>query len=189
MKTFEINNKGICRKLEDSNIPEGAVRITFGHDVTPQAAFRLRELIKDTLRETPVQSTLPLTDIEKAALYRDWFNNYTTLQHFAHCKGYTRQQASDVIAEGRRIHEASVKPAPRSFTCISVSSNANSFGYRAALFLAEDGTGYECLYSFGDEKPSKGDVVTEDKLPTYCRRELKKATPALAKKVITEAKA
>jgi hypothetical protein len=83
------------------------------------------------------------------------------------------------------------KPAPREFTVITVSSNANSFGYKGVLCLAADGIGVEVAFqAYGpDPLPKRGDVIAEDKLPkSPVWRELPREDARIALKVITEAK-
>jgi hypothetical protein len=83
------------------------------------------------------------------------------------------------------------KPPVRDFTVITVSSNANSFGYKGVLVLAEDGTGYECAFqAYGSEPlPKPGDVIPEDRLPkSPVWRSLPKVTTERALKIIASAK-
>jgi hypothetical protein len=99
------------------------------------------------------------------------------------------QKLEHRISEARKI--LGNPPPVRHFTVVAVSSNANSFGYKGFLVVAEDGTGYECQFqAYGnDPTPKRGDVIAEDKLPTYpARRELPKSKPATVKKVIAKLK-
>jgi len=130
---------------------------------------------------------IPQTDNQKHQAYLDWVNSFGTLAGFAGHYGLNEEQARKLIDEGREIHNASVRP--KKFTVITVSSNANSFGYMGVLVLAEDGTGYECLYqAYGvDPVPARGDTLPEDKVPTYCRRTLPATAPTKAAKLIAEA--
>ena len=75
------------------------------------------------------------------------------------------EAAENLIEEGRNIHELNVKI----FTVVSVSSNANSFGYKGVLVLAEDGTGYELGFqAYGTEAvPDRGDTIQGASLPSY----------------------
>lgn len=43
-----------------------------------------------------------------AEMFRDWFNNYLTLAHFAECHGISVAQAAEILAQGKREHEAAV---------------------------------------------------------------------------------
>ena len=73
------------------------------------------------------------------------------------------------------------------FTVISVSSNANSFGYRGLIILAPDGTGYEIFaQAYGsDPVPCKGDQVRLEDFQTS--KQLPPTSPAKAAAVIKAA--
>lgn len=147
-----------------------------------------------------------------AAGYLDYVNNYTSTAGFAAAHGLSIEQAASVIRHGREIHEAGVegpqarlrhhvtgaiergektaiveKPVPKAFTVITVSSNANSFGYKSVLCLAEDGEGFEGLVqAYGTDKvPARGDVVLKTDSRWYAGvRALPAAKPADAKKIL-----
>lgn len=78
---------------------------------------------------------------------------------------------------------------PKPFTVVAVSSNANSFGYKSVVCLAEDGEGFEGLVqAYGTDKvPVRGDVVFKNDTRWYCgTRGLTKAEPSLAKKILAD---
>jgi len=80
-------------------------------------------------------------------------------------------------------------PHLKLFTVVTVSSNANSFGYKSVLALAEDGEGIELLVqAYGTDKvPVRGERVKRDDPRGYLEpRALPKITPAQAKKVLKE---
>lgn len=106
--------------------------------------------------------------------------------------GLTEGQAYDLIALGRSIHEgAVVKPAEKTFTVIAVSSNANSFGYKQALALADDGEGVALhVQAYGTDKvPLVGEVVRKSEPRWYSplTEGLRKTTPEKAAAIIADA--
>lgn len=127
-----------------------------------------------------------------AAAYLDYVNNYTSTAGFAAAYGLTPRQAGLVIEIGREIHEAGVeKPAAKNFTVVAVSTNANSFGYKSVLCLAEDGEGFEGLVqAYGTDKvPAQGDVVRKDESRWYgAPHPLKKIAAEQAKKILASLK-
>jgi len=124
--------------------------------------------------------------------YLDYVNNYTSTAGFAAAYGLTPRQAGLVIEIGREIHEAGVeKPAAKNFTVVAVSTNANSFGYKSVLCLAEDGEGFEGLVqAYGTDKvPAQGDVVRKDESRWYgAPHPLKKIAAEQAKKILASLK-
>ena len=82
------------------------------------------------------------------------------------------------------------KPPVKTYTVVAVSSNANSFGYKSVLCLADDGDGLEFLVqAYGtDNVPVRGDVVRKDESRWYspCTRTLEKITPEQAHKVLAD---
>ena len=44
-------------------------------------------------------------------MYLDWLNNYISVDRYAECNGLTREQASDLIELGRKVHNS---PHPES---------------------------------------------------------------------------
>jgi hypothetical protein len=95
-----------------------------------------------------------------------------------------------LIRDGRKIHEARTA---KSFTVIAVSSNTNSFGLKSIILVAEDGEAWEILKSaYSDPLPKQGDTIKRAggvfAIGCECPRRLSDSTPAVAKKIITEAK-
>lgn len=83
------------------------------------------------------------------------------------------------------------KPVVKNFTVVTVSSNANSFGYKSVLCLAEDGEGFEGLVqAYGTDKvPARGDVVLKTDPRWYAGvRELPAAKPDRAAKILKSIK-
>lgn len=129
---------------------------------------------------------------QPAAAYLDCVNNYLSVDLFAAAYGITEKQAHDLIALGRSIHEAGIPASPppvKTYTVIAVSSNANSFGYKSVLCLAEDGEGFEGLvqaYST-DKVPVRGDVVRKDESRWYCApRALPEVSPEQAREILAD---
>lgn len=128
-----------------------------------------------------------------AAAYLDYVNNYASTETFGAAYGLTRDQAYHIITVGREIHEATVAAcaAPKTFTVVAVSSNANSFGYKSVLCLADDGEGFQFLVqAYGTDKvPAQGDVVRKDESRWYgAPHPLKKITAEQAKKILADLK-
>jgi hypothetical protein len=115
------------------------------------------------------------------------------------------RRAQDVLAKAKSIGQpggqkppANTEPqelAKDNFTVISVSSNTNSFGFKSIFLLNEQGEGWEILKSAysGDTLPKRGDAVKRvgDRFQcgSYeCPRRRHDCPPALAKKVIKEAR-
>lgn len=129
-----------------------------------------------------------------AVAYLDYVNNYLSVDIFAAAYGLTLPQCNLLIALGRSIHEAGVaEPTPpppvKTFTVIAVSSNANSFGYKSVIALADDGEGLEFLVqAYGTDKvPVRGDVVRKDESRWYCApRTLNGGTPKQVRKVLAD---
>ncbi len=126
-----------------------------------------------------------------AEAYLDFVNNYVSTSAFAEAHGLTTRQAALVIETGREIHEARVAASatPKSYTVVAVSSNANSFGYKSVLCLAEDGEGLQFLVqAYGTDKvPARGDVVRKDESRWFgAPHPLKKVTEKEAKKILAD---
>lgn len=133
---------------------------------------------------------LPETDNQKHQAYLDYTNNFGTAQGFADHYGIELTQALDIIIDGRNIHEAR---AAKSFTVIAVSSNTNSFGLKSIILVAEDGEAWEILKSaYSEPLPKRGDTIKRAggvfAIGCECPRRLADSFPAVAKKIIAEAK-
>jgi hypothetical protein len=133
---------------------------------------------------------LPETDNQKHQAYLDFVNNYLTTGAFAERYRITTDGAKALIEQGRVIHEAR---AGKSFTVIAVSSNTNSFGLKSIILVAEDGEAWEILKSaYSDPLPKQGDTIKRAggvfAIGCECPRRLSDSTPAVAKKIIAEAK-
>ena len=165
---------------------------TWVHCFVPERAPKLVDFLKDCVTGKIERGeaeaivgipALPKTDNQKIQAFLDWKNNFLTLEKFADYYGFTPEAALEIISAGRGLHETSCVPV---FTVVSVSDKANTFGYKGVLLLCEDGRGFECLYqAYGVESvPQRGTCLPEDKLPTYCRRELSKITPEKAASIL-----
>jgi hypothetical protein len=133
---------------------------------------------------------VPTADNQKHQAYLDYTNNFCTAQGFAAHYGLTEEQGILLIRDGRKIHEARTA---KSFTVIAVSSNTNSFGLKSIILVAEDGEAWEILKSaYSDPLPKQGDTIKRAggvfAIGCECPRRLSDSTPAVAKKIITEAK-
>ena len=71
----------------------------------------LAKAARDAGRVDYEQQALPTTDqVELAELFRDWMNNFATVECFADHHGFTVDQAHAVIAAGRTAHDEQAAP-------------------------------------------------------------------------------
>ena len=85
------------------------------------------------------------------------------------------------IKDGKPVVEM-----PLPWHVVTVSTNANAFGYRQVLVIRKDGEGRVCHFqAYGsDPVPKHGDLL--ETIPDYLTERLKTVTPELARKVIAE---
>jgi hypothetical protein len=179
--------------LASGGLPDG----TYAHCFLPEEKplDKLQQHVTGKIEQGEAEPVveipaLPETDNQKQQAYLDFVNNYLTTEVFAERYQITTDEASKLIAAGRNIHEAR---AAKSFTVIAVSSNTNSFGLKSIILLAEDGEAWEILKSaYSDPLPKRGDTIKRAggvfAIGCECPRRLADSSPAVAKKIIAEAK-
>lgn len=196
-QTLAVTKLYTGKDIDPTSIRAGQIRdaeaALAGYHAQP--ATKLRQAVTGKIERGEAEPVveipaLPETDNQKHQAYLDFVNNYLTTEVFAERYQITTDKAKALIAAGRNIHEAR---AAKSFTVIAVSSNTNSFGLKSIILVAEDGEAWEILKSaYSDPLPKRGDTIKRAggvfAIGCECPRRLKDSSPAVAKKIIAEAK-